>query len=414
MNIDRIPKINKAIFVSIMTLLMVCLTQSCTYDEDVSTYEVEVFLSLKEEGISVKMTNQTFTQFTSVTDNQGRAVFELPAGIYSVNVSEVNDDDYFRHIYNASLADIVIGKGYAKVELPVTHTVVQKNNPILIKEVYCGGCQKDDGSGQFYFDKCIILYNNSSESVSLNNVSIGIVEPYNAEASAHNFMSSGALIYAEEDWIPAINGIWTFVEGQTIEAYSELVINVHGAIDNTKTYSQSINYANPDYYCMYDVESTSNDGGKYNNTKYYPSPSEQIPTSHYLKAIKYGQSNAWPMSNASPAIIVFRTEGVSPQQYATQENIVYPVGKQGNIVYSCLKVPRSWILDAVEIYNAEALPQSKKRLTPDLDNGYVSFTHGYGHSVIRKIEKTFNGHNIYLDTNNSSKDFYEAESCSLR
>ena len=93
MNIDRIPKINKAIFVSIMTLLMVCLTQSCTYDEDVSTYEVEVFLSLKEEGISVKMTNQTFTQFTSVTDNQGRAVFELPAGIYSVNVSEVNDDD---------------------------------------------------------------------------------------------------------------------------------------------------------------------------------------------------------------------------------------------------------------------------------------------------------------------------------
>ena len=54
MNIDRIPKIYKAIFVSIMTLLMVCLTQSCTYDEDVSTYEVEVFLSLKEEGISVR------------------------------------------------------------------------------------------------------------------------------------------------------------------------------------------------------------------------------------------------------------------------------------------------------------------------------------------------------------------------
>ncbi|MGN1374930.1 MAG: DUF4876 domain-containing protein [Prevotella sp.] len=411
---ERISKIYRFLPVIISLLVMVWHVQSCTYDEEILTYEVEVHLSLKEEGISVKMTNQTFTSFTSVTDNQGRAVFVLPSGIYSVNVSEVSDDDYFRNVYNASLADIVVGTGHTIVELPVVHTLIQKNNPILIKEVYCGGCQKDDGSGQFYFDKCIILYNNSSQRVSLDNVSIGIVEPYNAEASAHNFMSNGVLSYAEEDWVPAINGIWTFGDGQSIEAYSELVINVHGAIDNTQTYSQSVNYANSDYYCMYDVESASSDGGKYNNTKYYPSPSEVIPTSHYLKAIKYGQSNAWPMSNVSPAVIVFRTEGVTPQQYATQDNIVYPVGKQGNIVYSCLKVPRSWILDAVEIYNAEALAQSKKRLTPDLDNGYVSFTHGYGHSVARRVERTSEGHNIYMDTNNSSNDFYETESCSLR
>ena len=58
--------------------------------------------------------------------------------------------------------------------LPVTVTAMQTANPILIKELYVGGCQKNDGSGKFAKDKCIILYNNSSEPVlqSLNRVQL--------------------------------------------------------------------------------------------------------------------------------------------------------------------------------------------------------------------------------------------------
>ena len=391
------------------------LLVSCSYDEHLDTYDVEVTLSEALDSVPVQLTNGTGHTFTALTDGSGVARFSLPAGIYSANASKVTDDGYFRKVCNGSLADITIGATLTRVALPVTMTSMQTTNPILIKEIYNGGCQKDDGSGKFAIDKCIIIYNNSSEAVSLDNVGFGIVEPYNAEAGTHSFLNGGKLDYADADWIPALNGIWYFQEGNTIEPYSEIVVNVHGAIDNTLTYSNSVNYVNAAYYCMYDVEATSSDGGKYSNTMYYPSPADVIPTSHYLKAVKYGKGNAWAMSQTSPAVIMFRTEGITPKAFGDNtSNIIYPTGKEGNIVYACLKLPRQWVIDAVEVYNATALANCKKRITPDLDNGYAALTGGYGHSLIRKVEKTVNGHAIYQDTNNSTNDFYEADNCSLR
>ena len=252
--------------------------------------------------------------------------------------------------------------------------------------------------------------------MALDNVGVGMIEPYNAEANTHSFLNGGKLDYADADWVPAINGVWYFQEGTIIAPYAELVVNVHGAIDNTLTYSNSVNYAHAAYYCMYDVEATSSDGGKYSNTTYYPSPADVIATSHYLKAVKYGKGNAWPMSQTSPAVVLFRTENITPKAYAEDAtNIIYPTGREGNIVYACLKMPRQWVIDAVEVYNATALANCKKRLTADLDAGYATLTGGYGHALIRKVETTTDdGHAIYQDTNNSSNDFYEANQCSLR
>lgn len=396
--------------------LMLVLLASCSYDEHIDTYNVEVQLSAPVADVPVLMTNATGSTATATTDATGTAHFNLPAGIYSISASKVTDDAYFRHVCNGSLADIAIGSGSTTVALPVTLTTMQTANPIVIKELYVGGCQKNDGSGKFALDKCIILYNNSAEPVALDNVGFGMIEPYNAEANTHSFLNGGKLDYADADWVPAINGVWYFQAGTIIAPYAELVVNVHGAIDNTLTYSNSVNYANAAYYCMYDVEATSSDGGKYNNTNYYPSPADVIATSHYLKAVKYGKGNAWPMSQTSPAVVLFRTEGITPKAYAEDAaNIIYPTGREGNIVYACLKMPRQWVIDAVEVYNATALANCKKRLTADLDAGYATLTGGYGHTLIRKVETTTeDGHAIYQDTNNSSNDFYEANQCSLR
>lgn len=395
---------------------MLMLLASCSYDEHINTYNVEVQLSEAVADVPVLMTNATGSTATAMTDATGIAHFSVPAGIYSISASKVTDDAYFRHVCNGSMADIVIGANNTSVALPVTLTTMQTANPIVIKELYVGGCQKNDGSGKFAIDKCIILYNNSDEPVPLDNVGFGMIEPYNAEANTHSFLNGGKLDYADADWVPAINGVWYFQEGTIIAPYAELVVNVHGAIDNTLTYSNSVNYANAAYYCMYDVEATSSDGGKYNNTRYYPSPADVIATSHYLKAVKYGKGNAWPMSQTAPAVVLFRTEGITPKAYAEDAtNIIYPTGREGNIVYACLKMPRQWVIDAVEVYNATALANCKKRLTADLDAGYATLTGGYGHALIRKVETTTaDGHAIYQDTNNSSNDFYEANQCSLR
>lgn len=406
-----------------LTLLsaLLLLASCVSYDAGVDVSAVDITLTAEGEhfgsGITVTVRSNTAAVFTALTDENGTASFTLPNGIYSVSASSVSDDEYIRKICNGSLSDVIVGSESSGVAfvLPMTVTAQTLSNPLLIKEIYCGGCQMDDGSGLFAKDKCIILYNNSSQPLSLDSIAFAMVDPYNAEAPSHYFLNGGILDYAAEDWIPGINGIWYFQQGQTIGAYSELVVNVHGAIDNTQTYTNSVNYCDPAYYCMYDPSTAGTDGKFYNNTYYYPSPSEAIPTSHYLKTVKYGQGNAWPLSQTSPAVLIFKSAGQTPAEYASDAgNIIYPSGKQDNIIYACLRIPRSWVLDAVEIFNASALAACKKRLTPDLDNGYVALTHGYGHALVRRVEKQVDGHDIYQDTNNSSNDFYETEKCSLK
>ena len=314
---------------------------------------------------------------------------------------------------------------------------------LVIKEIYNGGCPMDEGTDFFHMDKCIILYNNCPQRAVVNNLCIGFGTPYNAEANSISniYGNDGSLVYEAEGFMPAQNGIWYYPYSLVVEPYSQVVVNVHGAIDNTQTYSQSVNYANKDYYCMYDPESG------YNNTKYYPTPSDVIPTKHYLKTVKYGSSNAWPFSTTSPALFIFQTQDVSPVDYANNaDNLWYAPGEAQTPVYACIRVPNEWIIDAVEVFNAAKKETSKKRFTADLDAGYVYLTNKLGHTLYRNVDMVrtealpensgrliYNyalgsdpsgidaeasiaggAHIIYIDTDNSSQDFHERQKCSLR
>ena len=323
----------------------------------------------------------------------------------------------------------------------------QNVDQIIIKEIYNGGCPMDEGTDMFHMDKCIILYNNCPQQAVVNNLCFGMATPYNAESPSINtiYGEDGRLVYESEGFTPAQNAIWYYPHSLVIEPYSQVVINVHGAIDNTQTYSQSVNYANKDYYCMYDPESG------YNNTKYYPTPADVIPTSHYMKTVKYGQGNAWPLSTTAPALFIFQPQNIDPVTFANNaDNLWYAPSMAQTPVYACVKVPNEWIIDAVEVFNAAKKEDSKKRLTADLDVSYVYLTNKLGHSLYRNVDKEMteslaenngklvygyalgvdgstdasginaeasirNGaHIIYQDNNNSSEDFHERQKCSLR
>lgn len=318
---------------------------------------------------------------------------------------------------------------------------------LIIKEVYNGGCPMDEGTDMFHMDKCIILYNNCPQQAVVNNLCIGMATPYNAEAPSNNVIygDDGRLVYEDEGFTPAQNGIWYYPHSLVIEPYSQVVVNVHGAIDNTQTYSQSVNYANKDYYCMYDPESG------YNNTRYYPAPADVIPTTHYLKTVKYGQGNAWPLSSTSPALFIFQPQDTDPVTYANNaDNLWYAPGDAHDAIHACIRVPNEWIIDAVEVFNAAKKEACKKRLTADLDVGYAYLTNKLGHTLYRNVDKAMtealtenkgrlvygyslgvgdstdasgidaeasmrNGaHIVFKDDNNSSEDFHERQKCSLR
>ena len=319
----------------------------------------------------------------------------------------------------------------------------QNADQVVIKEIYNGGCPSDDGK-TFQYDKCIILYNNCGQQAVVNNLCIGTVQPANGHSKNENYDESGKLVYEAEGIIPCWHGIWWFQGSLVIEPYSQIVVNICGAIDNTQTVSQSVNYANPAYYAMYDPESG------YTNTKYYPTPSAEIPTSHYLKAKEIGMGNGWTYSVSSPATVIFQTQGMDAQAFADDADRLWYPGGEVSQVNACFAVPATWVIDGVEIFSSANKDNSVKRLTADIDGGYVYLTNYLGHSLYRNVDKAAtealsenagklvynyalgvddstdpsgidteasmkNGaHIIFQDNNNSSEDFHERQKCSLR
>ena len=331
----------------------------------------------------------------------------------------------------------------------------QNADQVIIKEIYNGGVMKDDQSGNFQFDKSFILYNNCSQPAVINNLCVGMCAYYNAEASTMDklYDASGNLVY--DDFIPGMNGIWYFQKALTLQPYSQVVVVVNGAIDNTQTCSNSVNYADAANYVMYDPTykgpGTSEGNMYYNNTSYNPTPADVIPTSHYLKTVKVGQGNSWPLSVVSPALFIYQTRQGTPKEWAENaDNMWYVPGYEGKPAWGCVKVPVDWVIDGVEVWNATKLSTSKKRFPASIDAGHVNLTNQLGHVLYRNVDKEAtealpenNGklvygyqlgvdsstdpsgidaeasmaagaHIVFQDTDNSTNDFHERQKSSLR
>ena len=395
-------------------------------------------------GLDVQLRNiSTGSIFIEQTNAQGIATFSVVPGLYEASTSQTRTgtgNEYYS--YNGTSGQIAIEKGrQASASIPMKRAVISR---LVIKELYCGGCMPDEGNSAFYYDKCIILYNNSAETINYDNLCFGMAAPANAQANNNNYLGDGRLTYEGEGFTPLWNGIWYFPSTLSIAPYSQIVVNIHGAIDNTQTISQSVNYAHPEYYCMFDPESG------YNNQRYCPTPSEVIPTSHYLKAAVYGQGNAWPLSNSSPAIVLFQAKDVSPADYAINTDNFWYDGGGNSVAKRCIKVPNAWIIDAIEVFSSDYATQCVKRLTADIDAGYVWMTNKKGHSIYRNVDQQAteqlqenegklvydyalgvdgssdpsgidaeaslkNGaHIIYKNSNNATNDFHQRQICSLR
>ena len=429
---------------AITTYLTACSEQTAP---SISLGEVTIQLTgINDDlsGLDVQLRNiSTGSIFIEQTNAQGIATFSVVPGLYEASTSQTRTgtgNEYYS--YNGTSGQIAIEKGrQASATIPMKRAVISR---LAIKELYCGGCMPDEGNSAFYYDKCIILYNNSAETINYDNLCFGMAAPANAQATNNNYLANGRLNYEGEGYTPLWNGIWYFPSTLSIAPYSQIVVNIHGAIDNTQTISQSVNYAHPEYYCMFDPESG------YNNQRYCPTPSEVIPTSHYLKAAVYGQGNAWPLSNSSPAIVLFQTKDVSPADYAINTDNFWYDGGGNSVAKRCIKVPNVWIIDAIEVFSSDYATQCVKRLTADIDAGYVWMTNKKGHSIYRNVDQQAteqlqenegklvydyalgvdgssdpsgidaeaslkNGaHIIYKNSNNATNDFHQRQICSLR
>ncbi|MDR1456012.1 MAG: DUF4876 domain-containing protein [Tannerella sp.] len=444
----------KKLFYFAVSALILCCT-SCKDDDNedkYKTYQVTVQLGYPAEsgyapveGVEIKLTNTGGSVFDAVTDNTGKAGFTVPAGVYEASATDVRYGTGESFIYSGIKSGIAVTETWVETQIVQLSLSESKKGQVVIKELYNGGCKRDDGSGNFQTDKYVILYNNSDLPASLDNLCLGMVLPYNAQATNNDYVD-GVLSYEAEGWIPAGNGIWYFPENVTLDPGKQIVIALNGAIDHTATYTNSVNLGRAEYYCTYDIT-------QYDNISYYPSPSEVIPTSHYLSAVKYGPGNAWALSTTSPAFFLFTTKEVSPVDFANDaDNTNY----HGNTVTAAnmrKKVRVEWIIDAVEVFTTTS-DNNRKRLTAAVDAGQTYLANTFGYTSYRNVDadatKAIEGNEaklvynydkgteidgrassdpsgidaeasirngariIYKDTNNSTNDFHQRKQASLR
>jgi hypothetical protein len=382
------------------------------------------------EGFQVTISKDTSLSLT--TDAEGKVSATLFAGKYDVTATGKFTDNGKIFTLSGQLTDVEITENFDETKVFEIALAKTQKSQIVIKELYNGGCTKEDS--KFQNDNYVIVYNNSAEKAELKNFGLATAAPANSFSNNKN-LDGDKLVYADQGFLPAIYGIW-YISEIAFEPYEQKVIVINGAIDNTSTVPNSVNLANSNYYACYDKED-------YERTV---APSAEIPETQYFKAVKCGalSTKAWPMSVSSPAFFCF-TLSEDPEVYGNNENNLYY--ESGNIVRhatdECIKIPTENIIDGIEVFSADEKYAEKnhKRLTEAVDKGYVMLTNYQGHTLYRKVDKEAtealkenaeklvypsdgvidaeasikNGaHIIFADTNDSSADFYERETSSLK
>lgn len=391
----------------IYILILALWTASCTdfrqenpYADDLHTLTVRTewpSQEHKKSGLEVRVEEMNIgSRYVSYTGQDGCAAFIIPDGLYRITISGREDTD----VFNGSADKVVLSGKDIETSLRLS---VSKAGSIVIKEIYCGGCKKLPEEGNYQTDQYIILHNNDYNVQYLDSLCFGTLAPYRSTGSN----PWGIL----PDFVPVIQAVWQFPgdgDDFPLQPGEDAVLCLRGAIDHAAQYPLSVNLNKPDYFVCYNPT-------YFSNTSYHPAPGDLISQDRYLDVVvKTGKANAYTMSVQSPAVVIFRSQGVSIQDFVDVTDNITPV--PGISVDNVVKVPYEWILDAVEVFEGSS-SNNQKRLQPSVDAGYVMLSDTFlGHSLIRLVDEeatAASGYEILRDTNNSLNDFYESERQSL-
>ena len=355
----------------------------------------------ERSGAEVRVEDMnTGNRYVSQTAADGTATFTLPNGLYRVTLSGRDGSN----VFNASADKVVISGRDHTLALTLS---ISKAGSIVIKELYCGGCKKFPQEGDYQADQYIILHNNDYQVQYLDGICFGTLSPYNS-TGANPWISDGGQL---PEFIPLIQAVWQFPgdgDDFPLQPGEDAVLCLRGAIDHAAQFPLSVNLNRPDYFVCYNST-------YFDNTKFHPAPGNLISQDRYLDVvIKTGKANAYTMSISSPAVVIFRAEGITIQEYVLIPENVTPV--PGNAVDNVVKVPYEWVLDAMEVFDGRSA-SNQKRLAASADAGYVSLSDTFlGHTLMRRVDEeatALAGYEILADTNNSLNDFYETEKQSL-
>lgn len=368
-----------------MMIALTLIFTSCQKEDGVdpnATYEVTFQLVYPNDaataaGVTVKLESSLGTILEAETTEDGLVTFEAITGSYTASASEQRADDGTAKLYNGTSSTILVTSSWDSEVVTDITLLESTSNQVVIKEFYFAGCQNNTGESDYTYDKYVTLYNNSAVEARLNNMCIGT-----SAGNAHSPCDrddSGELSFKDESYCPLWSMIAVMENEVVIPAYGEITIALNGGIDHTVTYTNSVDLSDADYV-IYDPEILT-------STSYHPVPSATISVDNYLKINRYGSGTGFVLGNICPTIVIFQMpEGMSIYEYtADADNIHYPV-KYQLAAFACAKIEKEWIIDAVETYSANYVTESVKRLTDDIDAGYIFITQRQGYTAYRNVD----------------------------
>ncbi len=379
------------------------LDESNPYEADLQELSINLQMPEGYEGADLSDVTVTLTDINSdasyeaQSDASGTARLSLPGGLYRATVGSLIADERF----NGSKGGIILGGAPLSVDLQLRRSA---SGDILIKEIYCGGCMKLPEEGTYHTDSYIILHNNSDHTVWLDSLCFGTLDPYN---------SNSAAVWDEDiEFSPVIQAVWQFPgEGKTypLSPGEDAIVAVYGAIDHSAHYPLSVNLNRSDVFTCYSPT-------YFPNATYHPAPGDKVSRDRFLNVvIKTGKSNAYTFSINSPALIIFRAQGQTIQEFVSGSDNV--INKPGSSYDRIVCVPNDWVIDGVEVFNGQSSTNTK-RVNASIDASYVTLSNVHeGRTLMRRVNESRTeqlGYEVLVDTNNSGYDFYERETQSLK
>ena len=404
---------NKLLILFVLMLAAACrpLAEGDPYTDTLCTLSVQAvypsgYADRVRAGVPVRIEEINLgASYQELTDASGTAVFKVPVGLYRVNVSDLDGED----IFNGAADKVRVNSLSSVLPLSLLHS---RAGSIVIKEIYCGGCKRLPQEGNYQSDQYIILHNNDFRVQYLDGLCIGSLYPYNSSAT-NPFISkdpvTGETVYPP--YVPISEAVWQFGGDGTsfpLQPGEDAVVCLKGAIDHSVQFPLSVNLDKPGYFVCYN-------NTYFTNTVYHPAPGGNIALDHYLEVVvKTGVANAYTFSINSPAVVLYRAEGMSMRDWVQTAGAVIPI--PGGSTSQVAAVPLDWVVDAVEVFTGTS-SSNAKRLAPSLDAGFVTLSDTYlGHTLFRRTDEALSassGYEVLKDTNNSTEDFYERETQSL-
>ena len=380
----------------IISIFLVGILASCKKDVT-PTYNLTIPLTFPTgftlgsvpDGTEVKLINALTGRETILVTagGTGTVTTVLTEGTYDGSCSftvKVGTDEY---VFNGVLSKVVLSKD-ASVPMPL---VLAKNTGgFILKEIYFAGSKTADAK-TYYSDQFHEIYNNSNETLYADGLCISVMEQ-----TANNpnvWVNADGTIM---DKLPCTFQTWiipgTGKEHPVLPGKS--IVIAQDAIDH-KT-DPNGNPLSPVNLAKADWESYVAASGKDTDTPGVPNLTLMYTTSVSMVD--------WLHSVFGSAVILFRLPVAWETYVADVTNFKTKPGSTSTTQF--LMIPKSYVIDAVEIVNADETKRYK-RLPTDLDAGYTYLDGGTycSKSIRRKAKLVVEGRVIYKDTNNSTADF---------